>query len=143
MLGDDRMLDDAWTAGGNAPRGDAGESGAGEHGGASQMSGAEFIRHFLPDSPFVGHLGIQLSDLQPDVATLTLPFAQSLATVGSIVHGGAIATLIDTAAMVAAWSGAEPDLSRRGGAQRVWNPAGQRARHLQIGVKKAQLANDI
>jgi uncharacterized protein (TIGR00369 family) len=78
------------------------------------MSGADFIRQFLPDSPFVGHLGISLSDLQPDLATLALPFAPSLATVGSIVHGGAIATLIDTAAMVAAWSGAALPAKPRG-----------------------------
>jgi len=38
------------------------------------------------------------------VATLTLPFADSLITIGTTIHGGAIASLIDTAAMVAAWS---------------------------------------
>jgi uncharacterized protein (TIGR00369 family) len=47
---------------------------------------------------------MRLTDLQPGTATLTLPFAMPLVTVGSIVHGGAIASLIDTAAMVAAWS---------------------------------------
>src|SRR5438046_3175867 len=65
---------------------------------------AEIIRQFLPTSPFVGHLGIQLTDMQPDVAVLTLPFASSLVTIGTTIHGGAIASLIDTAAMVAAWS---------------------------------------
>src|SRR2546430_1911150 len=65
---------------------------------------AEIIRQFLPTSPFVGHLGIQLTDMQPDVATLTLPFVDSLVTIGTTIHGGAIASLIDTAAMVAAWS---------------------------------------
>ena len=38
------------------------------------LSGAEIIRQFLPNSPFVGHLGIQLTDMQMDVAVLTLPF---------------------------------------------------------------------
>src|SRR5438045_7218813 len=65
---------------------------------------ADFIRQFLPTSPYVGHLGIQLTDMQPDMAVLTLPFASSLVTIGTTVHGGAIASLIDTAAMVAAWS---------------------------------------
>src|SRR5437879_13176705 len=64
---------------------------------------AEIIRQFLPTSPYVGHLGIQLTGMQPDVATLTLPFADSLITIGTTIHGGAIASLIDTAAMVAAW----------------------------------------
>jgi len=68
------------------------------------QSGADIIRQFLPTSPYVGHLGIRLTDMQPGVATLTLPFADSLVTIGNIVHGGAIASLIDTAAMVAAWS---------------------------------------
>ncbi len=65
---------------------------------------AEIIRQFLPTSPYVGHLGIQLIDMQPDVATLRLPFAESLITIETTMHGGAIASLIDTAAMVAAWS---------------------------------------
>jgi uncharacterized protein (TIGR00369 family) len=65
---------------------------------------AEIIRQFLPTSPYVGHLGIQLVDMQPDIAMLRLPFANSLITIGTTMHGGAIASLIDTAAMVAAWS---------------------------------------
>ena len=67
-------------------------------------SRADFIRQFFPTSPYVGHLGMQLTEMQPDVAVLTLPFAESLVTIGSTIHGGAIASLIDTAATVAAWS---------------------------------------
>ena len=52
--------------------------------------------------------------MQQDVATLTLPFANSLVTAGTTVHGGAIASLIDTAAMVAAWSDDEVPPNRRG-----------------------------
>jgi uncharacterized protein (TIGR00369 family) len=72
--------------------------------GNTSQTRADIIRQFLPESPFVGHLGIQLTDMQPDVATLRLPFADSLITIGTTIHGGAIASLIDTAAMVAAWS---------------------------------------
>jgi uncharacterized protein (TIGR00369 family) len=72
--------------------------------GNSSQTRAEIIRQFLPTSPYVGHLGIQLVDMQPDVATLRLPFTDSLITIGTTTHGGAIASLIDTAAMVAAWS---------------------------------------
>ncbi len=78
------------------------------------LSGADFIRQFFPNSPFVAYLGIQLNDIQPGVATLTLPFAGALVTIGTIVHGGAIASLIDTAAMVAAWSEAEVPAKARG-----------------------------
>jgi uncharacterized protein (TIGR00369 family) len=78
------------------------------------LSGGEFIRQFLPNSPYVGHLGIQLTDMQKDQATLTLPFKSEVITIGTIIHGGAIASLIDTAAMVAAWSGVEASASTRG-----------------------------
>jgi uncharacterized protein (TIGR00369 family) len=72
--------------------------------GNTSQTRADIIRQFLPTSPYVGHLGIQLIDMQPDVATLRLPFANSLITIGTTIHGGAIASLIDTSAMVAAWS---------------------------------------
>lgn len=68
------------------------------------QSRADIIRQFLPTSPYVGHLGMQLTDMQPDMAVLTLPFERSLVTIGNTIHGGAIASLVDTAAMVAAWS---------------------------------------
>ena len=77
-------------------------------------SGADFVRQFFPTSPYVTHLGMQLTDMRKDQATLTLPFNEPLITIGTIVHGGAIASLIDTAAMVAAWSGAEVSASTRG-----------------------------
>jgi uncharacterized protein (TIGR00369 family) len=72
------------------------------------------MREFVPASPFVIHLGIRLDELRPDGATLTLPFLPNLATLGTIVHGGAIASLLDTAAMAAAWSGAEAPANMRG-----------------------------
>ena len=78
------------------------------------QSGADLMRQFLPSSPFVKHLGIRLVDLQPDSARLALPFSEALITIGTTVHGGAIASLIDTATMVAAWSGAEVPDNMRG-----------------------------
>ena len=77
-------------------------------------SGADFIRHFFPTSPYVAHLGMQLTDLQPGMATLSLPYSEALVTIGTVVHGGAIASLIDTAAMVAAWSDVEVPEKVRG-----------------------------
>jgi uncharacterized protein (TIGR00369 family) len=64
----------------------------------------EIIRDFIPSSPLVRHLGIELRTLEPDLAELLLPYRAELATMGDVVHGGAIATLIDTAAMAAAWA---------------------------------------
>ncbi len=36
-----------------------------------------------------------------------MPFSDALPTLGDVVHGGAISSLVDTAAAAAAWSGAE------------------------------------
>jgi uncharacterized protein (TIGR00369 family) len=70
----------------------------------------ELIRAFVPESPLVRHLGIQLEALEPDRARLALPFSEPVATFGDVFHGGAISSLIDTAAMAAAWSDDEvPD----------------------------------
>jgi uncharacterized protein (TIGR00369 family) len=74
------------------------------------MDGMQLMRQFLPSSPYVGYLGIELVEMEPDRAVLSMPFTQSLVTIGTVVHGGAIASLIDIAAMVAAWSDADiPD----------------------------------
>jgi uncharacterized protein (TIGR00369 family) len=55
-----------------------------------------------------------LVEIRPGFATLALPFAPHLITIDTTVHGGTIASLIDTAAMVAAWSDAEVPKQPRG-----------------------------
>ena len=71
---------------------------------------SEIIRAFIPQSPLVGHLGIELIELGSDRAVLRMPFRPELATMGDVVHGGAIAALLDTASMAAAWADDEvPD----------------------------------
>ena len=77
-------------------------------------SGADIIRHWLRTSPFVGYLSIELVALAPGTATLRLPYDKTMTTIGSVVHGGAIATLIDTAGAAAAWSDAEVPANIRG-----------------------------
>jgi uncharacterized protein (TIGR00369 family) len=70
----------------------------------------EIIQQFVPHSPLVAHLGLRLESIGTDEATLVLPFRPELATMDDVVHGGAIATLIDTAGMAASWADdAEPD----------------------------------
>ena len=78
------------------------------------QTGADIMREFLKVSPFVGHLGMKLVSLEPDAAELLLPFSEPLITIGDTVHGGAIATLIDTAAMAASWSTETPPENLRG-----------------------------
>ena len=77
-------------------------------------TGAEIITEFLQHSPFVGHLGIRLVSLDPDRAVLELPFRDEVITIGDTVHGGAIASLLDTAAMAASWSTDTPPQNMRG-----------------------------
>jgi uncharacterized protein (TIGR00369 family) len=55
----------------------------------------------------VGHLGIRLEAIESGGAVLAMPYSDALPTLGDVVHGGAISSLIDTAAAAAAWSGAE------------------------------------
>ncbi len=69
---------------------------------------------FIPTSPLVRHLGMEIVDLGEDAATLRLPFTDHLVTIGETVHGGAIAALADTAVMAASWCGATPPESLRG-----------------------------
>lgn len=64
----------------------------------------EIITQFVPNSALCQHLGITLVEVGNDRAVLAMPFKPELATVGRTVHGGAIATLADTAAMAAAWA---------------------------------------
>lgn len=62
------------------------------------------IQQFVPNSPLVRHLGMRLEAIEDGRAELVLPFRPELATIDNVVHGGAIASLIDTAGMAATWS---------------------------------------
>ena len=77
-------------------------------------SGAERITQWFSISPFGRHVGLRLTRLDKDLAEVVMPFQACLPTLGDVVHGGAISTLIDTAATVAAWSGAEAPEGLRG-----------------------------
>jgi uncharacterized protein (TIGR00369 family) len=69
----------------------------------------ELIQQFVPSSPFVRLLGIELVDVGTDRAVVALPFREELVTIADVVHGGALAALIDMAAVGAAWADdAEP-----------------------------------
>jgi uncharacterized protein (TIGR00369 family) len=74
----------------------------------------EVIELFIPQSPLVEHLGMRLESIGSDEAVLVLPFRPELATLGDTVHGGAIASLIDTAGMAACWAADEEPASLAG-----------------------------
>jgi len=75
---------------------------------STTLARRERIALFIPASPLAAHLGIEVDELGRDTARLRLPFAQHNVTVGDVVHGGAIATLADTAAMAASWATDDP-----------------------------------
>ena len=54
-----------------------------------------------------GPLGPRHGAVDAGHAELALPFHDDIVTIGKVVHGGALATIIDTAAMTAAWAGAD------------------------------------
>jgi len=71
---------------------------------SEQPTRREIIEQFIPNSPHAAQLGIRLASIGTDEAVLELPFNPELATIGDVVHGGAIGALIDTGAMAAAWA---------------------------------------
>jgi uncharacterized protein (TIGR00369 family) len=77
-------------------------------------SGADVMAQFIPQSPFVAKLGVVIDKLEDDEVRLRLPWDPSNATVGDMVHGGAIATLADLTVMAAAWCGAQVPDNMRG-----------------------------
>lgn len=72
-----------------------------------KADGAGLARGWIENSAFIAHLGIELESMEPDRARLRLRYSASLPTMGEVVHGGAISSLVDTAAAAAAWSGAD------------------------------------
>jgi uncharacterized protein (TIGR00369 family) len=69
-----------------------------------QQTRKQLVEAFIPHSPHTAALGISIESIEDDHAVLTMPFKPELVTMGDVVHGGAISTLIDTAATVAAWA---------------------------------------
>lgn len=62
--------------------------------------------------PFQVLLGFHLDLVTPEFCRISLPFKPELRTAGDVVHGGVIATLIDSAGVVAAWSDADHSVTR-------------------------------
>lgn len=68
-------------------------------------NGSEVMRQFLPQSPYVRLLGVELRQIDDHGAELMIAYRPELTTVGTMVHGGLIAAAADIGIMVAAWAG--------------------------------------
>jgi uncharacterized protein (TIGR00369 family) len=75
------------------------------------MNETAILRDVIVGSPLGRLLGVELADATPDRVVLRLPFRADVTTVGDLVHGGAIAALVDVTATAAAWS--RVDLARQ------------------------------
>lgn len=74
------------------------------------FDGAALIRQVVATSPYAVLLGLEVVETGDGRAVLRMPFREGLVTIGRTVHGGALASLLDTTAMAAAWCGApEPE----------------------------------
>ncbi|NMD55144.1 MULTISPECIES: PaaI family thioesterase [Tsukamurella] len=76
-----------------------------DHLDAAVADGSEIMKQFVPASPFVALLGVQLEEITDGAATLLVPYRPELTTVGTMMHGGLIAAAADIGVMVAAWAG--------------------------------------
>ncbi len=77
-------------------------------------NGSDLVRSFLPTSPFTTAVGIELEGIEDGRASLRMAYNRSRTTYADIVHGGAIATLVDVAIMATAWAGAPVPGTLRG-----------------------------
>jgi uncharacterized protein (TIGR00369 family) len=74
----------------------------------------ELFGAWLEHSPFAKVTGLELTEMEPERAVVTMPYSERLTTFGDVVHGGAIATLLDVAAVAAAWSGVTDESAATG-----------------------------
>ncbi len=68
---------------------------------------AERMAKVIAFMPFARHLGMELVETGEGYAKLRLRFQKENSTVGDALHGGAVASLIDTTGAMAAWTTAE------------------------------------
>lgn len=72
------------------------------------------VEGFIVGSPYGKHLGIVTESVAADRVVLRLPYREAVTTIGDMVHGGAIASLVDVAATAACWASPGVDPSARG-----------------------------
>lgn len=67
----------------------------------------QFVEHILAGSQVARRLGILLRTVEPERVVMALPYDAANITVGTTVHGGVIATLIDIVGAAGSASGAD------------------------------------
>lgn len=72
------------------------------------------VEGFIVGSPYGTLLGIVSEAIETDRVRLRLPYREAVTTIGDMVHGGAIASLVDVAATAACWASPTVDPTARG-----------------------------
>lgn len=74
-----------------------------------QHARRQAIRDMFPETPYMKSVGVVIERYEPDEVVMRLPFRADLTNDGSAYHGGVIASLMDSAGGLAAWSGHDFD----------------------------------
>jgi uncharacterized protein (TIGR00369 family) len=78
-----------------------------------QQTRRNAIRDLMPTTPFISLLGMTIERYEPDDVTMRLAFRPELTNDGAAYHGGVVASAIDTAGALAAWSNHDFDKGAR------------------------------
>jgi uncharacterized protein (TIGR00369 family) len=62
------------------------------------------VERAIVASPYGRLLGIACERVEADCVEVRLPYREDVTTIGDMVHGGAIASLVDVAATAACWA---------------------------------------
>lgn len=73
----------------------------------------EAVRDLMFSTPYIEGLGMVVERWEGDGVRIRLPFAERLSNDGRVFHGGAIASLTDTAGAAAVWAGHDFDRGTR------------------------------
>jgi uncharacterized protein (TIGR00369 family) len=63
------------------------------------------LRYMFAKVPFITALGIILEEASPEGVVLRMPYSDLVDNASRTFHGGAVATLVDSAAAAAVWAG--------------------------------------
>lgn len=74
-----------------------------------------WIENVVLQAPVARTLGITVRSADVDRVILLMPFSEALTTTPGVLHGGVIATSIDTVGAAASASGVSPDDEASGG----------------------------
>ena len=67
------------------------------------------MRDIFLQTPYIASLDLDVQRWDPDGVRIRLPFVERLTNDGSVYHGGAVASLIDTTGAAAVWAGHDFD----------------------------------